>query len=401
VVRRSPVIALAVIATVLVVVLSGLVAPRRAAAAGCGPPVGATFVISGRVHACGEALVDGAGHRVRLLSYDVLSMYGGEGDETPECGHWSRPAWGLAEHVREWGMNSVQLFVSWANIEPTRPTHLPSGALQHHWNLPYLTALDKAIARFHDHGIAVVLTLGQSRWSPAFRNVRQPNGAVTTCGVGMPKWLYQKGGSTRAMVWAERHFYDQTDTVQAKFRAIWQMLATRYRTNLGVAAVETLFEAPDIIAQNYLGSPLDPRSIDVASFYERTARTIHAVAPGLLVIYADWQSRTNPVYFAITRKPRVWNVAYSYEFYASTWDSNARDRFARFHERAASWGVPGWIDEFDAFHYGRRFDPTLPVDPTWQRDTLALLRAAKADHIGWSFLGTIDFRLRNVLTLSH
>src|SRR5262249_14912733 len=153
-----------------------------------------------------------------------------------------------------------------------------------------------------------------------------PNGAITACGVGMPKWLYPRGGSTRAMVWAERHFYDQSDDVQAKFRAIWRMLATRYRTNPGVAAVETLFEAPDIISQNYLGYPLNPGSIDLAGFFERTARAIHDVAPGMLVIYADWQSRTDPVYFALTRKPEVWNTAYSYEFYASTWDANAQDR---------------------------------------------------------------------------
>jgi hypothetical protein len=387
-----------VLAVTFAVVFPGLAAPARASA--CLAPAHETFAITGRVHACGTALVDGAGHRVRLLSYEVLNLYGGEGDLAPTCGHWSPIPDDVAQHVRAWGMNSVEVLISWANLEPSPPT-VVDGHLVHHWNAPYLAALDTAIRAFHDQGVAVVLTLGQSRWSPAFRNVRRPNGAITPCGVGMPKWLYPRGGGTRAMLWAERRFFAQTDNIQARFRAVWQWLATRYRQNNGVAAVEMLFEAPDIISQNYLGDPVPPASLDLAAFYERTARAIHRVAPGLLTIYADWQSRTDPTYFAITRKPQIWNSAYSYEYYASTWDAKAQSRLAQFHTRSDSWNVPGWIDEFDAFHYGRRSEVGLPVDPHWAHDTLALLATARADRIGWSFLGNMDYRIVNVLTTGH
>ncbi len=392
--------AVAALAVALAVALPSPAAARSAASA-CRAPARERFVITGRVHACGGALVDGAGHRVRLLSYEVLTMYAGEGDLTPECGHWAAPPFGLAEHVRRWGMNSVQIVVSWANIEPGPPTRLPGGRVVHHWNTSYLRALDAAIARFHAHRVAVVLTLGQSRWSPAFRNIRQPNGAISACGVGMPKWLYPRGGSTRAMVRAERRFFSGADNVQARFRHVWQMLAGRYRRNPGVAAAEMMFESPDIIAQNYLGFPLSPRSIALAGFNERTARAIHRVTPGLLVILTDWLSRTSPPYFALTRKPLIRNAAYSFEFYASTWDAKARTRLARFHDRAASWGFPAWIDEFDAFHYGRRSNQTLPVDPHWFRDTVALLAAAKRGRTGWSFLGAMDGRLIRALKTGH
>ncbi len=81
-------------------------------------------------------------------------------------------------------MNSVQIMLSWANLEPRRPTRLAGGGVKHHWSAKYLAALDLAIKQFRDHGIAVVLSLGQSRWSPAFRNLKLPNGKVQRGGWG-------------------------------------------------------------------------------------------------------------------------------------------------------------------------------------------------------------------------
>ena len=103
---------LAVLAAPAAVTVPLAVAPAPAAASTCTAPVAETFSITGRVHACGDALVDGAGHRVRLLADEVLTMYPGEGDLIPDCGQWTPPPSGLAEHVREWGMNSVQILIS-------------------------------------------------------------------------------------------------------------------------------------------------------------------------------------------------------------------------------------------------------------------------------------------------
>jgi Cellulase (glycosyl hydrolase family 5) len=373
--------------------------PSRAAAASCQAPDVETFLISGRVHACGTSLVDGAGHRIRLLSYEMLSMYGGEGDVTPECGHWAAPPADLAAHVRKWGFNSVQILISWSNLEPRAPGRWPSGRVRHHWNKPYLAALDAAIAQFGAQGLKVVLGLGQSKWSQAFRNIKKPDGTIVPCGLGMPEWLYPGGGSTWAMVHAELRFFAGTDGVQAKFRHVWQMVARRYVGNVSVVAAGMLFEAPDMIAQPFLGRRIRPSALDLAGFYERTGHAIHHVAPSLLLLYADWQSRnTNPIYFAITRKPRLRSAAYSYEFYSVAWDADSRGRFDRYHRRAVSWNVPGWIDEFDAFEYGRRTDSTLPGDPHWRRDTLAMLARAKADRIGWSLVTVaMDYPLASAI----
>ncbi len=383
---------------------SPLGGPETAAAqrVTCRAPTRETFLIRGRVHACGTSLVDGVGHRVRLLSYGLLTMYGGEGDVAPECGHWQAPPGDLAGHLRRWGMNSVQILLSWANLEPKRPTRLAGGGLKHHWDAQYLTALDLAIRQFHNHGIAVVLSLGQSRWSPAFRNLTLPNGNVQRCGVGMPMWLYPKGGGIRAMVRAERAFFARADGVQAKFRGVWRMLARRYQHNKAVVGAEMLFEAYDLIAIPFLGHRASPSALNLARFYEKLGRAIHGVTPGLLVLYADWQSlKPGSIYYAITRKPHLGNAAYSFEFYGGTWDTKLQKRFERYHLRAKGWNVPAWIDEFDAFRYGRRNSPGIIVGPHWKRDTLALLARAKSERIGWSFLGAMDYALATVLRQGH
>ena len=299
-------------------------------------------------------------------------------------------------------MNSVQILLSWANLEPRAPTPLADGGVKHYWSARYLAALGLAIKQFRDHGIAVVLTLGQSRWSPAFRNLKLPNGRVQRCGAGMPMWLYPQGGGIRAMVKAERAFFTGTDGVQAKFRGVWRMLARRYRHKPAVVGAEMLFEAYDLIAVPFLGHRTSPSALNLAGFYEKLGKAIHTIAPGLLVIYADWQSRKpGPIYYAITRKPHLANAACSFEFYAGAWTPDIRKRFERYHQRSAGWNVPAWIDEFDAFHYGRRLDPEITVDPHWRRDTLALLAKAKSERIGWSFLGAMDDALITVLRQGH
>src|SRR6185436_9619428 len=50
-----------------------------AKASACRAPAREYFRISGPVHTCGTSLVDAKGHRVRLLSYERLTMYGGQG----------------------------------------------------------------------------------------------------------------------------------------------------------------------------------------------------------------------------------------------------------------------------------------------------------------------------------
>ena len=263
----------------------------------CRAPATERFLISGSVHTCGGALVDSAGHRVRLLSFELLTLYPGQGDIVQPCnrGHWTAPPADLAGQIRPWGMNSVQILISWSNIEPTPPTPLSGGGLRHHWNTGYLDELDAVIAAFHAQHLAVVLSLGQSRWSGAFNDLRLPNGTVEPCGLGMPDWLYPRGGSLDQMVRAERRFYAGSDGIQAQFRRVWTMVARRYAHNPAVVGAEMLFEAPDIIAQPYLGSRVSPKDVDLAGFFERTGRAIHSVAPRLLLMYQDWLSLRSSV----------------------------------------------------------------------------------------------------------
>ena len=136
-------------------------------------------------------------------------------------------------------------------------------------------------------------------------------------------------------------------------------------------------------------------------FRDTTSRAIHSVIPGLLVIYADWQSRRSRLYYALTRKPNLQNAMYSYEFYGGAWSSKIQNRFEHYHQRAVAWNLPGWVDEFDAFQYGRRSNSSLPGDPNWRRDTLAMLAKAQKERIGWSFVGVMDDALASALAQGH
>ncbi len=95
-----------------------------------------------------------------------------------------------------------------------------------------------------------------------------------------------------------------------------------------------LFEAYDLVAVPYLGQRASPKAIKLGGFSEKLGKAIHAITPGLLVIYADWQSRKpGPIYCAITRKPRLANAACSFEFYGEGWNTGIRKRFERYHQR--------------------------------------------------------------------
>src|SRR5690242_20454711 len=70
-------------------------------------PTAEARLIHGRLTACGNAIVDGSRHRVRLRTYEFLGMLPGNGDLTPKCLHWQAPAASFALHLRQRGFNSV------------------------------------------------------------------------------------------------------------------------------------------------------------------------------------------------------------------------------------------------------------------------------------------------------
>src|SRR5207253_8989655 len=108
-----------------------------------------------------------------------------------------------------------------------------------------------------------------------------------------------------------------------------------------------------------------------------------------------------PVVFAMTRKPRIWNAAYSFELYGGAWTPYVQTRYSRYLTRSTAWNVPQWIAEFDAFGYGRRTNPEIQVAPHWKRDTLLLLRESKRTRTGWTLVGPVDWLLASVIRQGH
>ena len=376
-----------------------------ASTAGCQPSSVKRFHIDGWLHRCGTVIVDSRRRQVRPLSFEVNTLVSGAGDQAPAaCGHWAKPPDALYGKVKAWGFNSVELMVTWANLEPKRPTVNADGTLTHRWDQDYLNVLRQVIEKFHAQGISVILMMLQSRWSPAFRNLTLPNGTVQPCGIGMPPWLYPNGGGIRKMVAAELGFFRNTSTyrgksVQGLFARAWRQLAARYAANRvvnrAVIGSVLLFEAYDILAQPYPGtSGLRPRDLHLARFYARVGKAVHEANRHLLLIFNDRYD--NSTGFAVTSKPRLANAVYSMEFYASNWVPDGLERMQLYEGRGHGWGLPVWIGEFSAFNH-TRLNPDIPRDPYWKRHTIALLTWCIKHRIGWSLSGEPDAKLAAIL----
>jgi hypothetical protein len=337
--------------------------------------------IAGYVHTCGQRLIDAGSHEVRLLSLEETAMGWGSGThDTDVCGRWQAVGWKVTTEIRHWGLNSVELFISWANLEPRPPT-IEHGKLVHHWNITYLRAVDNAIKRFSSRGVSVVLVMHQSRWSAHFRNLKFPDGSPQVCGAGLPAWLY-RGTPTgwRSLVRAELQFFANRNHIQDRFARVWQMIARRYRGNPRVIGAAPLFEAYDLIAGNYPGGEhVGPKDLRLAAFYERIGRALHQVNPKLLVVLPDRLSFTAAAASSIDRRPQVPNAVYGFEFFGPKWYPDGQKRMQTYHEQAARWSLPGYVLEFTAF--GRT---TGDDGPAWKRSTSLWLRFAKHHHVSWS-----------------
>jgi hypothetical protein len=338
--------------------------------------------IKGPLHTCGRFILDANGRLVRLTALEMGSMGMGDADPaTPEdCGHWSGIRSYAGEDVARWGFNSVELMISWQNLEPTPPTIHADGTVTHYWAKDYLETLDEAVKGFTDSGVAVVLMMVQSRWSTAFQNLHW-EGKSQDCGFGMPRWLYPGGGGLSAMIQAELDFFHNVDGVQSGLAAAWKMVASRYQDNPLVVGAIPLTEAYDILAVQFPGTErLRPKDFHLSAFYTRIGKAIHASNPNLLVIFWDQLSTFTKLH-AVIHKPKVPNAVYGSEFYGSSWMPNGYERLAAYDQRAAGWNLPYSMGEFTMFNETLGFEPPYP---NWQGNSQSVLAYAKQHHIGWA-----------------
>jgi aryl-phospho-beta-D-glucosidase BglC (GH1 family) len=352
-----------------------------------GPPV---HRITGWLHVVGTSLADERGNAVRLISILVPGMNRGDGrpGRVGRCPGWQVPPTAAYADIPRFGFNSVRLGIAWANLEPTPPTEGADGRPVHHYNQPYIQALDAIVRGFASHGVAVVLDMVQVRWSPAFLQIELPGGNFYHCGVGMPAWLYPNGGGVNEMVAVERAFFAQPSRWKGLIDA-WTFLARRYARQPMVVGADIMNEPYDLLAVHYAGTEgLTPASLDLQHFYTTVGSAIARANPHLLLVYED--KRLNTGHTALVGPPELPNAVYSVHVYPPSWGEPKGRALTQFYaDRAAAWGAPMWIGEFTAFGYT---DPT-GGRPNWQGDLRAFLAFCRQRNIGWTIASYSGNRL--------
>jgi hypothetical protein len=122
-----------------------------------------------------------------------------------------------------------------------------------------------------------------------------------------------------------------------------------------------------------------PRTLNLASFFERVGAAIHGANPRILIMVTEHQSYTTKTW-SLLRRPSVPNGVLTAEFYAARWPGAGRTKLRDLYRRAHRWHYPLYIDEFDAFGAGRN-----RAAPSWRQDTLDLLAYMKQNQISWGF----------------
>ncbi|CAN5233115.1 hypothetical protein BH20ACT24_BH20ACT24_15110 [soil metagenome] len=341
------------------------------------PPAPSAPRITGWLHTEGTRILDEDGDELRILSVNVQGMGKGDGSprvQTSEDKGWSVPTPDTYANIAAWGFNAVRLPIAWANLEPEPPVRNPDGTLSHEYNEIYLSALDGIVRAFGDHGLAVILSMSQRKWSPAFEI--EGAGGEPSVGSGMPSWLYPQ--SVYKQIYQAKHdfFADENDS-WAGFADAWKLVAGRYSDDPTVVAV-------DVINEPYYGTRWlpTPEDLHLDAFYEHVGGAIRSVNPRVLLVFEDSQYKGDGL-FGMSGPPPFDNIVYSFHLYTQNWDPQGVERLGAFWERARKWQVPLWIGEFNRFGQGEEGTAQPPSD--WTEQLSAMLSHCEEEGISWSY----------------
>src|SRR5919198_1165990 len=238
--------------------------------------------IRGPLHTDGTSILDPRDRPVRFMGIQVGGMARGDGrpatvEHGPNaCRGWEPPDETEYRNIRAWGFNMVRVAFSWANLEPEQPTAGKPGPLAHRYNTSYVKGLDVVVGRFTGDGIAVVIEMGQSHWSPAFRDVSTQKG-IKCRGVGMPSWLYPDAAH-QTITQAKLDFFADRNGVQQGFLDAWRFIAHRYASNPMVVGF-------DMMNEPYTDGEFPPSELHLDSLYRRIGTSIRSVNPHALLVF--------------------------------------------------------------------------------------------------------------------
>jgi len=331
--------------------------------------------IHGPLHTQGTRIVDATGATVRFIGVDIGGLGkgdglgGDQGKAATGCPGWQAPPASAYTNVPAWGFNTVRVSLSWANLQPDAPVMSGGKVVDPKWNTTYLQALDQVVDGFTSKGMAVILHMSQSHWSPAFGNLETNKGTIRCAGVGMPDWLYAGVSNEIA---ARRSFFADANHQQELYADAWRFVASRYAGNKQVVAA-------DMMNEPYTKHALTLSELDLNGLYQKLGTAIRSVDPTILLAFQDSQY-TPGGSFALTGPPALQNVVYSFHFYVDQWAPTGQEQLQTYVERAKQWNVPLWIGEFDAFGYAS----PRPSDPNWQGDLTQMMAYTKSASVSWT-----------------
>jgi endoglycosylceramidase len=325
--------------------------------------------IVGPLHTDGTRVVDADGQTVRFTGVDVVGLQSGSGNfvgngPVGPCGGWRILPSDEFDLIEAWGFNSVRIGISWSNLEPNAPQNG-----NHTYNQPYIQYLDTVVKAFTGRGIAVILQMAHSKWSPAFTNIPTPKG-IRCRGYGMPGWLYPDAASI-TIPQAKAQFFS-SDSIQAGYSDAWKYVAGRYASNPMVVGL-------DMMNEPYVPPGTPPSTYHLDAFYAKLGAAIRTVNQRALLIFQDTQDLGNGE-FGVTTPPPFHGVVYSFHLYVDGWQPKGLQRTQDYLARSKSWAVPLWIGEFDAFGGASN----TPQNPSWQADLRTMMDFCRQQDIGWS-----------------
>ncbi len=332
--------------------------------------------IHGPLTTDGTRIVDATGDTVRFIGVDLGGMGKGDGLTGAEakaqtgCPGWQAPPASAYRNIDDWGFNTVRISLSWANIQPDQPVMSGDTVTDPRWNTAYLDALDTVVKGFTDRGIAVILHMSQSHWSPAFGNLETRKGSLKCAGVGMPDWLYE--GVTDETV-ARRSFFANEGNQQELYADAWKFVAARYASN-------DLVVGADLMNEPYTKNQLTLDELNLAGLYQTLGTAIRSANPRILLAFQDSQYSGQDGAYALTAPPSFPGVVYTFHYYPDRGWTDGGPQLQTYMDRAKAWNVPLWVGEFDAFTYAS----PRPSDATWRSDLSRMMNVTKQNDVSWT-----------------
>jgi hypothetical protein len=325
--------------------------------------------IVGWLHTGNTVILDVSNQPVYFHGINSSGMEWGKGQPLSTNGGYAPPPAGEYEKLAQWGFNLVRLPVAWANIETNPPTTNADQSVTHFYNEEYFSAVDQIVGQFAQQGIAVILSMHQWGWSPAFMLPRSDGTIIHGC--GFPAWLYDTNTTT---AWTARsNFFANADNIQDWYIAAWTNLARRYATNPAVVGAD-LCNEPSTIADYSNTKP--PCYLPLDDFYSRLGLALLAFNPHLLIVMQ--QGPGTPLHHL---PPCPNQMVYSYHNYPGNWPYDGLVWATNHYSQAQAWQVPLWQGEFQTIgHLSVTTGPTA-----WQTQTAQMLQWCNERGIHWCY----------------